>query len=228
MKKALILLFLFMAFVANANEYYKAKIQLLSGDVKEGYAELPSNRILDGAIKFKESEKGKTTKFKNDDIDIILYTTEAGKYLFERRNTRIAIKSFGKEREKTYKSKSWLLVRFYDPLITYYWIGQTYLIDEEGDMVARTVDTSGTWADISLFYRRPGEDAPTLMASFSSITIIGAEKKFRKWAMLYFGEDNEIGQRIENKEFKIENMLELAKAYVAYKKKADGVNTIQE
>src|SRR5699024_1882572 len=95
---------------------------------------------------------------------------------------------------------------------------QTYVINRDGIMIAKTVDRSGTWADIFLLLKRPNEVAPTIITSLSyGAKIIGKEKRFRKYASIYFADKEGFVKRIQNKEFEHDKMPELIESYIALK-----------
>ena len=57
MKKLLLLFFILSTVCAQA-KYYEAKLLMADGTIKDGFAKLPSNQLLDTHIEFKTSEKG--------------------------------------------------------------------------------------------------------------------------------------------------------------------------
>ena len=226
MKKTLTLLFIFISLVANASKYYKSKIRFINGDIKEGYAELPTNKMLDNAIRFKESERGKTTKFKNDEIDNILYYTDSGnKYFFELRKLTMLFGSKKNIKENTKNARYWFLAVASNPAVTYYYFSQTYYIDSDDKIVAKSVDSSGMWATIVLAFKRPNEENPTMIGSLNyGAKVIGEEKRFRKFTAYYFKDEPNLVKRIENKEFKREDIEELIKAYANMKNDSDATD----
>lgn len=219
MKCIFTLLFVLCFFNAQANDYYKAKIALVSGETLEGFAQLPSNKLLDNSIRFKSAKNQKSKKIKNKEIDKALYITESGnKYLLVRTKTRRILRSFGKVRENIIDKKVWLLLKYHHPKIDFYCHAQSYIINKEGIMIAKTVDRTGTWADIFLLLKRPNEVAPTIITSLSyGAKIIGKEKKFRKYSSIYFSDNESFVKRIKNKEFEHDKMSELIDAYILLK-----------
>ncbi|WP_159800186.1 hypothetical protein [Flavobacterium sp. MK4S-17] len=218
MKKIIILLFLFAAVIASANEYYSAKIKFLDGDVKEGYAELPSNQLLDNAIKFKESEKGKLIRYDFDIIQYIIYHTDSGKeYLFEWKNIKSIYGSKKNPKESNPTIKYWSLVAFANPAIKCYRTADVYYIDEEEEIQFIIKNNIGL-ASVSISFLRPNEEVPTMITSsnMESQNMLGRESKFRKSAAYYFKDIPELVKRIDNKELKAENIGELLKAYLVY------------
>lgn len=218
MKKQLTFLALLLFISVNA-QFYKAEILLANGETRTGFSELPSNRLLDGSFNFKTDEKGRPESLKFKDVSKVTVSTDNGNtFVFDNLAIRQVIKSFGKVREKTSKNKSWMLVRYATPEITYYYAGQSYIIDG-GNMITKTTDNGGTWASIALLLKRPGEEAATSISAMTNgATIIGEESLFRKTAAAYFTGETKFIERIEKKEFKAEDLLPLVKAYIDYKK----------
>ncbi|AXG73321.1 hypothetical protein DVK85_03380 [Flavobacterium arcticum] len=219
MKKILTLLFLFVAVIANAAKYYKSKIEFIDGSTKEGYAELPSNSMFDGAIKFRISKKEKSIRYDFDTIEYILYYTDSGrKHIFERKNIKSIYGSKKKPREHNFKSKYWSLLRFSDPVIKCYQTGENYYIDGEGEITVTIKNNIGL-ASTSICFLRPDEEILTMITTgdIKGANVLGRESKFRKSAAHYFKDVPELVERIRDKEFKAENIEELLKTYVAYK-----------
>lgn len=214
MKKNILLFAFLFTITAYSQKLYKAKLTLVNGETKEGYADIPSNSLFSKTVIFSIEEKGKKVKFKNDEIDHATYYTDNGnEFYFER--TRIR-QLFG-EKEWTAKQKIWIVATYSSQhLMAYSW-AQSYYIDSAGTMVSKSAD-SGGWADIFICFKRPGEEFPSSITSFTyGATVIGQDKRFRKSAILYFKGEDVFNQRIENKEWTHEQIYEMAKAYSAYK-----------
>jgi hypothetical protein len=220
MKQAITLITLILFFNLYAQTpFYHAKISLTNGETKEGYAELPQNTTFSKSVYYKESKDAKKTTIKDDAIATIIYYTDQGKeFVFERLPIRTVMKSFGKWREKKHPSKAWILMRFSNPFINLYFLGNTYAVDKTGNMISKANDYSGTWAEIPMLLKRPEETAPTHIASITSgATIIGKESLFRKTAAYYFENETEFVKRIDAEEFKSSDMIALVQAYIEYK-----------
>ncbi len=216
MKRFTFLFIMLISINSFATKFYKAKLTYNDGKIAEGYASLPGNDLFSGNVIFKATENGKTEKQKDDNIKSITYTSETGdQFYFEHTRYRVL---FGKKKEKTPKRKTWVLMTFSNELIAAYNLAQSYYIDKKGKMISSTVDRSGTWADIFILFKRPGEEFPAMITSFTNgATVIGHDKQFRKSAIQYFDSEDSFNARIENKEFKHEEVYKLAEAYVAYK-----------
>lgn len=219
--KSIITLFLVLASLTiTAKDFYKATITMSDKTVLEGYAELPSNKFLDRSIQFKEEKKGKERKIKNDDISSIVYTNNNGDFFyFERNFFKVIIKPGGNAREKSDGTKLWLVASYSQPSIRVYTGAQEYYFDKKGTLMSVTKDYSGMWAEVGYLFKRPGEDAPTLIGSLTSMGVFNQQKTFRNTAKFYFRDDKEFAKRIDETEFKSEEATELAKAYAEYKAK---------
>lgn len=218
MKKTFTLILLLAISIASAQtKYYKTKISLANGNETEGYAELPSNGSLDRAINYKKTEDAKSTRIKNDSILRITYLTDKNSFTFERLPIRTLNKSFGKYYDNIAKSKTWLLVQSYNPIINTYLVSTKYSIEANGTMNAKTTDYSGMGADIVTYIKRPGETGALQLGIMSSIKMMGLDSMFRKTASEYFKDAPELVKRIEAKEFGNDNLQELLNAYIILK-----------
>ncbi len=215
MKKIILLFTLMLTSNVFAVTFYSAKILYLDGKVTEGYASLPSNHVLTGNVSFSTSENGKSAKLNDDDIQSITYTTKSGnQYYFEHTSYRHLS---GKKYDKTSKKKFWMLVTFSHELITTYSNAQSYYIDKEEKIVSKSVD-SGTWADIFILFKRPGETVPTMITSITyGAEVMNQQKMFRNAAARYFEADTAFADRIKNKEFKHNEVGKIVNAYIEYK-----------
>ncbi|OIQ21829.1 MAG: hypothetical protein BM557_03275 [Flavobacterium sp. MedPE-SWcel] len=218
MKNIITLLLLFTALTVTAKDYYKAKILFLDKTIKEGYAELPSNKTFDNSIKFQETKKGKKTKYKFNKIDQIIYYTDSGnEYLFERRKRTMLYGSKENIKSRTPKKKHWFLVVFSNPIISYYYSGDTYSINNRDHLITKISD-GGTWASVNLSLKRQNEENPTLIGAFNyGAHVFGTERRFRKHTAHYFKDSPELVKRIQNKEFKIKDIVKLLEVYIQYK-----------
>jgi hypothetical protein len=220
MKHLFTLFAVFITLNTCAEDFYKAKILLVSGQVSEGYASLPSNSSVVLSVKFKSDEKGKIIKIKNDEIEnMIVYTANGNQYFFERTAHRELGKLFGSVQDKTRKDKNWVLTVYTSPYITFYYLTDAYYFDKKGAMVAKAGTSFGNFSELLYLLKRPGEDVPTVISSIATYRVKGwtEESAFRKTAMLYFDGETAFNERIENKEFKYHETQALAKAYTAYK-----------
>ncbi|MBQ0767990.1 MAG: hypothetical protein KBT58_01775 [Bizionia sp.] len=217
MRKLLLLTALLLGIIVQAQEYYSAEIILRNGNTKTGYSTLPSNKAFQKSIKFKTASKGSSKKIKSDAIDKIIFTLDDGKkYLFERSGMMYVTKKYHKNKEKQCEKikNNWILATYFSEHIITYNLAQKYYIDKNNTMISQTIDNSGTWADIFLLVKKPEETCATMIGHIAyGATIIGQEKRFRKSASIYFEDKEELVKRINNKEFKSNEIQELAKAY---------------
>lgn len=216
MKKFILLLVLMLTIKSFGADFYQASIKYNDGKILEGYASLPSNKITSGSVNFRQNAEGASKKLNDDDIQSIIYTTDSGnKYYFEHVQCTFL---YGKNGQNIQKKKDWILMTSSNDLLITYDLSQSYVVNKDDKMVAMTVDRSGTWADVFVLFKKPGETSPSIIMSFTNgATVIGQDKKFRNAAKQFFkGEDGFIA-RIDNKEFKNDDVYKMAEAYVAYK-----------
>ena len=213
MKKTLALFALLFTVAAHSQILYKAKLTMANGDIKEGYANIPSNSMLSGAITFKPEKKGKGSKIKNDDVkQAVFYSDNGNEYHFEHSNAR----NFLGKNELMQIKNGWFLVTYGNPHITVYNYGASYYIDKEGSIVTKSF-ADGSWSEIFVGLKRDGEEVPTFITSLTYGAMVGGqESRFRKAAKQYFTGEDKFIERIENKEWEHEQVKEMAEAYSAY------------
>jgi hypothetical protein len=213
MKKTLFLVGFLLTIQMQAQKYYAAKLLLVDGEIIEGKATLPTNKVLINNIKIKKDGRKRASLISSENINQILYTLYNGnKYLFERNKIGITPKPFKKQRIGSSFKSEWFLVTFSHPLIKAYVSAQSYYVNKEkGVMETHSYEGRNIIFGTSYLLKRPNEEAPTLM-SLSSTT----NSKFREWASLYFKENTALVARIKNKEFKVFQIYQLATAYTLY------------
>lgn len=192
-------------------QYYKAKLLMNYGGVKEGLAELPSNQLLDSNIKFKESVKANAEKIPHEDIQKILYTTDKGhQFLFERNNVVHLYKSFGKEMETEKLQKHWTLLFHQNKALNVYSLAQRYKIDKKGTMISIT-GAHSMWEYVYFLYKRNEEDKAYIVSAkgFTNGQVKNAME-------MYFKDVPALVERIKDKEFKHFPVDEIADAYAEY------------
>lgn len=220
MKKNLFLFILLLCFTSYAAEKYKADVLFINGATANGYAELPSNKTTDGAINLSESKNGKSTRYKFEDIDKIVYHTDSGnKFLFVRSKIRQVWKTKRKTKERVRQFTQWHVLVSSTPYISMYYMGDKFYIDDNDNIVAVATQNSFRMGTIIVSFKRPEEELVTQIAIQVSGTFGGQGKMFRQITAAYFSDVPELVQRIENKEFRVINYREVFEAYVQYKEK---------
>lgn len=210
MKKFYLTLILLSSLCANA-QYHKAKLLMASGNVKEGLAKLPSNKLFDTKIEFKLSKKGRMEKIDDDAIDKILYTSKKGtQFLFERNNVVHLHKQFGKEIKTEKKNKHWMLLFHSNNVIKGYSLSQRYKINKKGVMYSIT-GAHSIWEFVYFLLKRDKEDKGYIVSGkgFSNAQV-------RKAMAIYFKDTPAFVKRIKNKEFKKSTVTEVADEYAKY------------
>ncbi|WP_156032992.1 hypothetical protein [Sediminibacter sp. Hel_I_10] len=187
---------------------------MVDGSEKSGFAPLPSNKLFKKNIPYRDTEKGKSQKIDSDNIYRIIVTVENEEYLFERGTVINVTKNFyNKEIDCSSRNKIWMLATYYSKNIILYFGAQSYIV-KKGKVVSTTIDNSGTWAEIFLLVKRPSENCIAKLGAFTSgAKIIGEESSFRKASKVYFKDNSTLVDRIDNKEFKIDDIRNLVKAY---------------
>jgi len=209
--KFLVLLFCVLHTFGMEAQYYEAKLLLTDGSVKDGFANLPNNGVLDDNIEFKQTLKGDIEKIAHDDLKQILYTSDDGiKFLFERNNVVHLYKSFGKEWEHEKVEKHWMLLIYVNDVLQEYSLAQRYKIDKKGKMVSITGGNS-FWSTVYFLFRRPQEDKAYIVSGIGF-----TNGMVRKAMASYFKDIPEFVERIENKEFKKANVKDVADEYAKY------------
>ncbi|MGY0392191.1 hypothetical protein ACW5R3_06530 [Bizionia sp. KMM 8389] len=208
--KNLLFLLLFISLHSHA-QYYKAKILTNNGQIKEGFAKLPSNEMLNGNIKFKTSMDGEVQKFEDESIFQIMYTAETGtQFLFEYNEAVHLFKSFGKEYKKSKSGKYWMLLIHANAVLNEYSLAQKYKLDKKGRMISITGNNS-FWSTIYFLLKMPDDEEASIVSGkgFSHGMV-------RKAMAIFFKDNPEFVERIENKEFKKANVSDVADAYAEY------------
>lgn len=207
MKNILLISFLFSSFFMQS-QYYSAKLLMVDGDIKEGFAKLPSNKMLDNKVEFKTTEKGTLIDLDEDSIYQILYTADTGtQFLFERAQAVHLYKSFGKEIETEKSNKHWMLLIHKNPALREFSLAQRYKIDKKGRMVS-IVGNGSFWTTIYFLFRKP-EEEKAFIVSGKGFT----HGQVRKAMAIFFKDTPDFVARIENKEFKNWDVHKVADAY---------------
>tara|TARA_A100000171_G_scaffold52969_1_gene74743 strand:- start:3309 stop:3944 length:636 start_codon:yes stop_codon:yes gene_type:complete len=209
--KKLILLALLLTTVCVSAQYYEAKLLMTDGTIKEGFARLPSNQLLDSKVEYRTTRKGETQKFEDDEVHQILITSEEkNQFLFTRTNVVHLYKSFGKEIEKEKKNKHWMLLYYSHPKIKEFFLSQRYKINRKGKMIAVT-GANSFWSTVYFLFQRPEEEKAYVVSGKGF-----PNGMVRKAMAIYFKDTPTFAARIESKEFKKANVSEVAKAYTEH------------
>lgn len=210
MKSLLYVVFILSSLFANA-QYHTAKILMTDGIVKDGFAKLPSNKMLDGKVEYKSSAKAKVLKIDEDSISQILYTAKNGnKFLFVRNNVVHLFKSFGKEIVSEKKNKHWMLLIYANDAIKGYSLAQRYKLDKKGIMTSIT-GAHSMWEFVYFLYQRPTEDKAYIVSGKGF-----TNGQVKKAMGIYFKDHPALVKRIQNKEWKHFSLTDIAEAYAAY------------
>jgi hypothetical protein len=181
------------------------------GQIKEGLAKLPSNKLLDGNIEYKSSIKGEIQKLSHENVSQILYTSKTGsQFLFENNNVILLFKSFGKEYKTSKKKKHWMVLIHSNSILNEYSLAQRYKLDKKGRLISIT-DGNSFWSSIFFLLKRSDEDEASIVSGKGL-----SNGMVRKAMAIYFKDNPEFVERIENKEFKKSNVSDVADEYAKY------------
>ena len=212
----LLLLFVHM----QAQNYYDVKILLNDGNLIEGEATLPSNRMFDKSIKRKIGISKKTEKIKNSEISKALYTLDNGnQYLFEYKTFTNIDKEIKSKEKENLLGNGWLLLEFHSDNIKLY-VGALYYNVKNGIMVSNTGTGSPFWPYIYYFVQRPDEEYPgNIWHETFGTKDIGRESKYRKITSAYFADLPEVVEKIQDKTYKSHDLPSLVKFYNSEKQR---------
>jgi hypothetical protein len=93
-------------------------------------------------------------------------------------------------------------------------------VDKNNNLISKVTDNSGTWASLLLLVKRPGDKCAAILGEISyGATVIGQQSRFRKLAGAYFEDQPKLAKRIKEKEFKSNQIAEVAQIYREMKNK---------
>ena len=209
--KQLILLFLALVSLELNAQYYKAKIQMTDGSIKEGFCRLPSNKLLDNQVEFKISKKGNVEKINDTEISKILITSKnRNNFLFERLPVVHLYKQFGKEIKKEKSRSHWMVLYHTNDKINCYSLAQRYKIDKKGVMISIT-GAHSIWEFVYFLLKRKEEEKAYIVSGIGF-----TNGQVRKAMSIYFKDIPEFVERIKNKEFKKSSVNSVADEYAKY------------
>jgi hypothetical protein len=216
MKTYIFCLFLIISLISKATDFYPARVILIDGSSISGFSSIPSNGAFSKKIKFKTKKNTNIANYKAGDVhQLIINLDEENTYIFESGTRAFVGKKYLKKSKDrcTDKKKSWFLVTSYSDKITTYKYGDSYKIKKTNTMVVKSKN-SGGWASIYLLVKRSDESCMAMMGEISyGAKVIGQEKTFRKSTRRYFADQPVLVDRIQKKEFKIEDLQILVNEY---------------
>jgi len=209
-----------MCSTVEAQKMHEAIITLQDGNEIQCWAKLPSNKIFDNKLKYKESEKGKTLKIQQKDVKLLQVKTKQNiVHELEYTKLQFMIRKKGVIYRKDSKRATWQAVIFASDVIKAYYTADKYKINKQGTLVSISQGDQNTLATIKISYKRANETTPTFITEIIGGAItIGANKMFRVYAAEYFrNQDSEFAEYIENQKFKNSDYIQLCKIYSEYK-----------
>lgn len=183
-------------------QFFSAKIIFQDGKEKNGLVKYPK-KADEKFIQFKQSESAEKEKIESPSIKIIKFHTEEGDFEMENVKTFIGWK-LDKVSEPIFLT---VLERGYATLYT------TYSPDTRNHTPNGSFNIPGNtyW----LCYRE-GEKAAT-MVSMNFPNNLAPSKIMQKQAPMYFKDYPELAKKIENKEYKWEDIIIVVKEYNKWK-----------
>ena len=202
MRKQLLLLLLILccSCYSYAQKFYPATLYFKDGKTAKYLVKTP----LSGEFVMAQAEeKGKKEKISSD---LLKHVEEDVKDIGKVVSHYLPLNVAGKV-----KNTQWLQV-LEEGSVTLYGLG--------GSMMT-TGPQRHKVEDITYYARRKNEEAATFLGLdfVSGAMGVGVDKQFRKYAGEYFSDYPELAQRIENKEFKISEAVEVVQAYNTWAKK---------
>jgi len=191
---------LLLHFAASAEKFYKATIVFNDGHSVEGLATLPE-KPTDETIRYKENDDAKAVKYKSEELMRLVFPESNGNNItFERVMSQKGI--------LTHKTLViWLQVAKRGYATLYFCDWKTAMGTGGGMMVGY---------DRYWYVMREGETASTIVAWSGWGT---AEHDFRKRAGEYFKDDAELATKLDNKQFKREDIYKVLEEYNQWKEK---------
>jgi len=191
---------LLLHFTVSAEKFYKATVVFTDGHEAEGLVTLPE-KPTDETIRYKENDDAKAVKYKSEELERLVFPEADGNnVIFERVLSQKGI--------LTHKTMAiWLRVAKRGYATLYFCDWKSAMGTGSGIMVGY---------DRYWYVMREGETASTIVAWSGWGT---AEHDFRKRAGEYFKDDAELAAKVQDKQFKREDIYKLIEEYNNWKAK---------
>jgi len=213
MKKILVFV-LMLSTVISYGQYFKVGVVFKDGTKKEGYAKVPDGNQK--KVSFKYSDEGDVITLKSDDIFTLEFKLEDGRfYKLERSKVKmLGMKKSGEIVSKINKKEGWYFLSQENSKLNYYMAGQKYKIDKKGYFKIKSSGQTGFTA-IGYYLKRPSESEVTYITATKSGVQVFHEKMFRNTLSTYLKDNEELADRIKNKEFKSKQLLDVYNIYIS-------------
>ncbi len=187
----------------NTNPFWEGEIKLTDGSTKKGYVQVPNNPNL-RAVSFRSTEKGRNERIKKKDIESVTVNSKNGySYKFEPVAVVLTIKG------NSSLGKSMLFVTHENDYVKFYISAGVYRIDDNDEIYMLYRYVQGKDFPTQSYYIKKRDFEKARLVHMTSLA-----RGFRKGANAYFQEDPELLKRINNKELKFEDILEIIDIYM--------------
>jgi len=204
MKKLLLLLWMLGSFAAYGQKFHPAKLIYTNGKTSAGLVKVPQSGG-DQYIMVKASESASKEKISSEKLSKIIFTPkdeEPVEY----------VREYTAVNGKQSKSPMWLQV-LAKGSVTLYVYGST-MITSRGNSFGHQV------SDVTFYAKRSSEQAATFVGQYftQGAMSLNAGQVFRKHAGNYFADYATLVAKIENKDYKVTDMLAVVDDYNRWKK----------
>ena len=203
MKTPFFIAMLALSITARAEKLFPARLVFTDGKIMTGLASMPSE-ATDSKLAYKATEKDDKTHYKSDLLKTVVYYFGKDSVVFDR------LKSYHMNSKKM-TDLVWLQVLKRGYVTLFYSL-------KEGQYLS--LSYSMPTEDHYWLCLRPGEEAATIVSwKYGSINV---NMTFKKKAPKYFADYPELAQKIENKEYKWDNIMQVVNEYNDWKQKKKG------
>jgi|GEM_PF-3250190 len=204
MKQILLLLCAFSSLVACGQQFQPAKLVYTSGKTSTGLVKVPQSGG-DKYVVLKADESAPKEKISSEEISKIVFTPkdeEPVEYAWE----------YTEINGKQSKSPMWLQVMVKGPA-TLYALSSTMMTSRGGTFGHQV-------SDVYFYAKRPGEKAATFVGHYFVQGAIGLNtaQLFKKHAGAYFADYADLAAKIENKDYKVTDVVAVVDDYNRWKK----------
>lgn len=216
MRYLTIIFMLFINSLLLGQSYYDAEILFNDGTYKTGHAKVPNGNQK--KIDFKETLESKAINLISDNIATITFKLESGRsYTLERSQVKMTgAKKSGEVISRVSKKKGWFFMENSHPALNYYLAGQKYKINKKEEFKIISQGQTG-FDGIGYYFKRPEEEHMTYITARLSGIQVFHEKMFRNTASVYLSDNKKLVDRINNKEFKSNQLSEVYEIYISEK-----------
>ena len=203
MKSVLFMTMLALSVAVHAEKLYPARLVFTDGKILNGLASMPEE-AADSKLAYKATEKDDKVHYKSDLLKTVVYYFGKDSVVFDRLKTY----SFN---GKKMTDLLWLQVLKRGYVTLFYSLKEGQFLSSTGSMPTE---------DHYWLCLRPGEEAATIVSW--KVGSINANMTFKKKGPKYFADYPELVQKIESKEYKWDNIMQVVNEYNEWKKKKKG------